>query len=303
MRSVVLARDPQQMRDEAAQALRLLAPASQWRGTAAAVLGLADLLNGDPDTADRHLADAVEVGRHLGAATATAAALAFRALIAIRRDDWPAAEALLQHAGSVIDRGRLHSYPTVALNHALLARTAVHRRDLETARREIAAAERLLPTLTRALASLAVPTSLELARAALALGDPPAAQTFLAHAQHVLADGLRFPVLQSDADELAAAITELRRPAGGPVRLTPAELRLLPLLATQHSLPEIAAQLYVSVHTVKAQVTSIYRKLGVSSRTQAIDRGRTLGLLPSPPSPPHRPASEQAPVGRVAQDR
>jgi LuxR family maltose regulon positive regulatory protein len=36
----------------------------------------------------------------------------------------------------------------------------------------------------------------------------------------------------------------------------------------------------VSVHTVKAQVTSIYRKLGVSSRTQAIDRGRAVGLLP-----------------------
>jgi LuxR family maltose regulon positive regulatory protein len=63
--------------------------------------------------------------------------------------------------------------------------------------------------------------------------------------------------------------------------LTPAELRLLPLLATELSLPQIATQLGVSVHTVRAQVTSIYRRLGVSSRTQAIDRGRTLGLLPS----------------------
>jgi LuxR family maltose regulon positive regulatory protein len=63
-------------------------------------------------------------------------------------------------------------------------------------------------------------------------------------------------------------------------KLTPAELRLLPLLATQHSFPEIAEQLFVSVHTIKAQVTSIYRKLDVSSRSQAIDRARQLSLLP-----------------------
>ena len=62
--------------------------------------------------------------------------------------------------------------------------------------------------------------------------------------------------------------------------LTAAELRLLPLLATQLSFPEIAGRLFVSVHTVRAQVTSIYHKLGVSSRTQAIGRARDLGLIP-----------------------
>ena len=45
----------------------------------------------------------------------------------------------------------------------------------------------------------------------------------------------------------------------------------MPLLPTHLSLPQIADRLYVSPHTVKAQVKSIYRKLGVSSRGAVVD--------------------------------
>jgi ATP/maltotriose-dependent transcriptional regulator MalT len=61
--------------------------------------------------------------------------------------------------------------------------------------------------------------------------------------------------------------------------LTAAELRVLPLLATHLSAPEIAAELFVSVHTVKSQQASLYRKLETSSRSQAVTRARQLGLL------------------------
>ena len=57
------------------------------------------------------------------------------------------------------------------------------------------------------------------------------------------------------------------------------ELRLLPMLATHLSFPQIAEQMSLSRHTVKAEVTSIYRKLGASSRDQAVMRARDLGLL------------------------
>jgi LuxR family maltose regulon positive regulatory protein len=61
--------------------------------------------------------------------------------------------------------------------------------------------------------------------------------------------------------------------------LTAAELRLLPMLSTHLSFPEIAKQLFLSRHTIKSQAASIYRKLGASSRSQAVARLRDLGLL------------------------
>ena len=61
--------------------------------------------------------------------------------------------------------------------------------------------------------------------------------------------------------------------------LTAAELRLLPLLTTHLSFPEIAAELSLSPHTVKSEAWSICRKLGASSRSQMIARSRELGLL------------------------
>ena len=67
--------------------------------------------------------------------------------------------------------------------------------------------------------------------------------------------------------------------APGASALTAAELRLLPLLSTHLSFPEIAAELFVSRNTIKSQVLSIYRKLGVSSRNGAVGRARELGLL------------------------
>jgi LuxR family maltose regulon positive regulatory protein len=74
-------------------------------------------------------------------------------------------------------------------------------------------------------------------------------------------------------------VTQVRASSPRLPKLTPAEFRLVPPLATQLTYQQIAEQLSVSVHTVKAQVTSIYRKLEVSSRTQAIVRARSLGVL------------------------
>ena len=56
-------------------------------------------------------------------------------------------------------------------------------------------------------------------------------------------------------------------------------LRVLPFLATHLSFPEIGAELFLSPNTVKAQAISIYRKLGVSSRSQAVAKSRELALL------------------------
>ncbi len=61
--------------------------------------------------------------------------------------------------------------------------------------------------------------------------------------------------------------------------LTAAELRLLPLLSTHLSFLEITAQIFLSRNTIKSQAYSLYRKLGASSRSEAVARSRELGLL------------------------
>jgi LuxR family maltose regulon positive regulatory protein len=51
------------------------------------------------------------------------------------------------------------------------------------------------------------------------------------------------------------------------------------LLTTHLTFRQIAEHFYVSRNTVKTQAISVYRKLGVSSRTEAIERAVELGLL------------------------
>ena len=83
-----------------------------------------------------------------------------------------------------------------------------------------------------------------------------------------------------EAEVLRGRLAQERRSSiPGASALTGAELRLLPLLATHLSFPEIAAELILSPHTIKSEMKSIYRKLDVSSRKQAVTRARELGLL------------------------
>ena len=60
--------------------------------------------------------------------------------------------------------------------------------------------------------------------------------------------------------------------------LSPRELAVLQLLDEERSNREIGRILYVSPNTVKAHIKSIYRKLGISSRKEAAEQGRTRGL-------------------------
>jgi len=61
--------------------------------------------------------------------------------------------------------------------------------------------------------------------------------------------------------------------------LTPRELEVLQLMAAGLSNAEIARKLYLTVNTLKAHTNSIYGKLDVHSRMQAVNRGRQLGIL------------------------
>ena len=101
-------------------------------------------------------------------------------------------------------------------------------------------------------------------------------------ARHECLDGFRAQV-----DDLRRQLDELPDDRDGRSSgLTAAELRLLPLLATHLSFREIGERLYVSRNTIKTQAISTYRKLGVSSRSAAIERAGELGLVDDATAPP-----------------
>jgi LuxR family maltose regulon positive regulatory protein len=82
------------------------------------------------------------------------------------------------------------------------------------------------------------------------------------------------PELAAKPDTRAAA-SELIEP------LSNRELEVLELIAEGLTNAEIAARLYLSLNTVKGHCRSIYGKLAVHSRTQAVARARALGALPT----------------------
>ena len=122
---------------------------------------------------------------------------------------------------------------------------------------------------------------LQLAPMLAELGDGTGAVALLDEARqlHCSASG--------DTGTNLTGVLRFRQEAAGPTpgylaveRLTQRERTVLQLLQGTQSLGEVSEQLYVSVNTVKSHVRTIYRKLGVSRRHDAVTRGRELGLIP-----------------------
>jgi LuxR family maltose regulon positive regulatory protein len=107
-----------------------------------------------------------------------------------------------------------------------------------------------------------------------ALGDPGAVGSALERALDLAeADQVLLPLLASPASGWPG------EPALPCQALTRSEVRVLRYLPTNLSTREIAAEFYLSINTVKTHQRHLYQKLGASSRTEAVERARALGLL------------------------
>jgi LuxR family transcriptional regulator, maltose regulon positive regulatory protein len=156
---------------------------------------------------------------------------------------------------------------------ALRACAAMHRGDAPAARLELLSAQHLRPLLAYALPYLAVQVRVELAHVRLALADLPGARTLKREVDDLLKRRPGPGALVGQAQTLRAQLS-MDRGSGvpGASELTATVLRLLPLLSTHWSFPQIAREMVVSRHAIKSQAMSIYRKLRASSRSQAVAR-------------------------------
>ncbi|HXZ76545.1 MAG TPA: LuxR C-terminal-related transcriptional regulator, partial [Streptosporangiaceae bacterium] len=242
--------------------------------------GIARVLSGDLDGGDASLEDAASIAEQIGSPEDLVAAECERALVAITRGEWDRAEVLSGQARAALRRARREESWATPLVCAVQARVALHRADLPAVRQHLVTAQRLRPELTYALPHLALQARIELTRVYLALADLAAARTLMWEIDDLLRRRPGMGILEDQAEELRAQLSKERRSdSPGASALTAAELRLLPLLSTHLALPEIAQELFLSRNTIKTQANSIYRKLGASSRSQAVSRSRELGLL------------------------
>jgi len=266
----------EQMRADADEATRKLAQAGIVRPVAGALQGIACVLSGDLDGGDALLAEAFRAGEHIGVPYTLAQILSERALVAMARNRWDQAAAFGGQARDVLRQAGMED----AFVCAVQARVAWHGGDAATARLELVSAQRMRPLLTYAEPHLAVQARIELTRVHLALGDVAGARTLIREIDELLKRRPGLGILVGEAQALRERLSAVRSPSSpGASSLTAAELRVLPLLATHLSYPEIAAELFVSPNTIKSQAYSMFRKLGASSRSQAVALSRELALL------------------------
>ncbi|MFZ0013975.1 MAG: LuxR C-terminal-related transcriptional regulator [Acidimicrobiia bacterium] len=260
-------------------ALEAGGPGSRWMPAILLTKGLAHVMNGDTDLAEASFVEAAKIGSENQSWPTVILALGQRALIAMRRKDWDLAADLCDRAVALIDEYALDGYQSSGLPLIAAARCARRNNDIRKALKLLARATVVRPLLSAAIPGESVQILLEMARTQVELSDIAGARVLIREAEDIVLQRPDLGVLPSELDSVRESLATL---GPGIVRLptlTKAELRLLPFLATHMSFPEIGEQLFVSRHTVKSQATSIYRKLGSSTRSEAVAKSHEIGLL------------------------
>ena len=261
------------MRRAAQRAVDLELEAGGWRALALLLLGVAHTLEGNFANARVTLNEAVELSR--GETSTGTTSLAYLALISLREGDEEQAFRHALRAHAVVERPRMCNYVPSICTYTIVAAVLGCRGDLEGAALAVDRANALLPRLTGAYWWQMIVTRILLAPVLASLGRGTEAERFVEEAETLLAEHDDAGLLP---DWHAESARHLRRPVRREHRsraLSAAERRVLRLLASDLTLRENGQELFLSANTVKTHKRSIYRKLGVSSREEAVKAGRS----------------------------
>jgi len=280
LRTIMCPAGPEQAMADANLAVAQERPWSQWRDQALCLLAEAHLLMGDIGQARAFFVESSTVAMGTGNADVLILSESELALLAMDDGRWTEASTHMQVALDAVDEHRMHDYALSLLAFVGAARLSVHQGDLAEANHRLTQAMRARPSSTFVMPYVAVRVRLQLAQVYLALADRTTARHLLREIDDIL-------ISRPDLGALVDQVSEFRRiltsstgiGATGGSPLSPAELRLLPYLQTHLTIREIGDRLFVSRNTVSSEVASIYRKLGVSSRSAAVEQATMIGLL------------------------
>jgi ATP/maltotriose-dependent transcriptional regulator MalT len=258
------------------RAAELEGPGSRWRPVACWAVGMGLYWRGESGEADRWFAESAALAPAAGRWVAGASSLAYRSLIAGEQGR-PEDQRLLAEQATELARER--GIEDAAGEVPLAVGVSLARRGRP---------EEALPLIDRGVAIMrSRGQPIDLAKALLrqvpvlrALGERERAQAAIAEARSIIGScpdpGILTGRLQACEPSPRPAVRSADE------KLTERELRVLRLLTGDLSERGIGQELYVSHNTVHSHVRAIYRKLGVSSRAEALERTRELRLLPRP---------------------
>ncbi len=269
------------MREAAARAVGLETdPASPWHALARATYAAALYWSGDLDAAAAEAEGALSAAESVGIIRMLA--LAIMSLVALDQAKLAQAEGLARSARDIVadaDSG-LGAAPQSALAYTAVGAVLASRGLLAEARREFERALRIRRSQPGISPWATVEILLRLAPVLSAVGDRRGAIALAEEARLLLA------AAPDGAHTQLARLARLERQLAGRPRgvlpvdcLTEREVVVLRLLRGPLSAREIGQELNVSQNTVKTHTRAIYRKLGVSTRHEAIARGRDTDIL------------------------
>jgi LuxR family maltose regulon positive regulatory protein len=252
---------------------------SPWAALVRFALGTGLYLSGEISQARKPLEEALGLTED-GQRVVRMATLSILSLVATDEGRLEEAESLALAAHAMAERLLPYGIPQTTLAPIALGRALAERGKLEEAQKELESglsARRRLPGLSPWPTLIGL---LALAQVRAALGDRAGGRAALAEARAILEafpDAGNFPELLERQERRLRA----RKPREGQLEgeLTERELHVLRLLGGELSTRQMAQNLYVAPSTVRTQVKSIYRKLGVSSRDQAVEKAHARGLL------------------------
>jgi LuxR family maltose regulon positive regulatory protein len=277
-----------EMRRDMEAVLPLLPDDSPWRAFCRFMHGSFFYVSGDRAAARAPLEEGVRRGAAVSPQAETVC-LAQLSLLALDEKDPEGAEALIDDAMETVQLFGLNQTPASVIILSVAALVRAERGRAMDAAADLKVAEALLEKTHDLPPWYEAEARIVLARALLLLEDVAGARARLGEAGRYLrrvpeATVLREWLTEAWKEADAAKFVTSRWP------LSPAELRLLHFLPTHMSFPQIAEELFLSPNTVKSHARSIYEKLGVSSRAEAVECARKAGLLGADETVP-RPAS------------
>ncbi|HEY6762497.1 MAG TPA: LuxR C-terminal-related transcriptional regulator [Baekduia sp.] len=279
VRATVWSGEAATLRDRASAALALTPADSAWRPVCHLLRGVAHGQLGARGPARDDLDEGVRRASGLLPAI-EALCLAELALQALFDGDVDEGALLAERARDCVVASGLDDPASCGLVYAVSGFARAYRGCAEDARADVEEAQRLLGAGDGVAPWYDAHARLALARAHLRLSDVTAARALTAEAARRAAripDAVRLRAWLDDA--WARADTFAVEALAGPTSLTTAELRVLRFLPSHLAFREIAERLHVSTNTVKTQAHAVYRKLDASSRSMAVARARTVGLL------------------------